>query len=919
LDLPEPEQLRARARLQLIRGEAKWLFGELEASLALAESALHTLRALDGSQADASGCADAYWLMAWLAFERGDGACRDAQLLEMATVAGLDPVRMTMAQTTLARFAVFQDVAAARQKWAPLFTPPSADTHPAALAALEDLWGLVASQGSNLVESIRYQSSAYTRSLASGQLRRAMVMANNIGSMFGNLSDHQAAFEWMQRALDLARPSGWPGRIGGALTQTARALHDVRRYDAAADMLHEALALMASLSASPTYAIALQYMGDVELKREHYAAALELFKQVEQRFIQLGQDHLLCIALNGQARALLMLGQPEDALQVAQAARAAAAAHPGPHIEALQVLAEIHTRHPALPNPQGMHAGSAPLHYLHLALDVAASIEGYAVPSELLDAAAREYAKVGDTGKAYELALQSIAVRERVHTNEANHRASAVQINHETEKAREQAEHHRQLALAHAERLETVERLGAIGREITGNLHVSTTFAALDRHVHALLEADTFLVFQMQSDHETLTLAFGEEAGQVHPPVRVSIHDVVSNVARCARECVELVFGEYDRGGKISPGTLPTRSLLYTPLVVGSRLLGVMSVQSLKIDAYGESERAIFRTLCAYGAIALDNAAAYASVELAQRQAHQALQDLQQIELEQQASRKALQQATEDLENKIVQRTQALLTTNQELEINFSALKAAESMLRTTQDELVQAGKLTILGRMAVGITHEINQPLTAIRAYSENALTFLAQEKMERVAENLNRISAASGRMGDIVGKLKGFARKSDEDGDTVDLVRCIHAAATLLKGEFTRQSVVLAIDIRAPALVVGNAVRIEQVIINLLSNALDAVEHAEQRMVQVVLSHNGSEALLAVRDFGVGLTDNVTRNLFEPFFTTKPSGKGLGLGLAISYSIVQALNGNLSAHSPQGGGAEFVVRLPTAQVKGA
>ena len=284
---------------------------------------------------------------------------------------------------------------------------------------------------------------------------------------------------------------------------------------------------------------------------------------------------------------------------------------------------------------------------------------------------------------------------------------------------------------------------------------------------------------------------------------------------------------------------------------------------------------------------------------------------MHQIQREQLTSRRALQQATEDLEIKIAQRTQALQQTNQTLEIQYAALKETEHMLRSTQNELVQAGRLTILGKMAAGITHEINQPLTAIRAYADNALTFLEQDQTSKVAENLGRISAASGRMGDIVGKLKGFARKSDDNTDTVDLGRSVRAATALLKGEFTRHGVRLEVDIRDTLQVIGNAVRIEQVIINLLSNALDALDQSARREVHVLVLRDGAHAVMRVRDWGQGLSEQVASNLFEPFFTTKPHGKGLGLGLAISYSIVQAMQGSLTAHNADGGGAEFVVRL--------
>lgn len=276
------------------------------------------------------------------------------------------------------------------------------------------------------------------------------------------------------------------------------------------------------------------------------------------------------------------------------------------------------------------------------------------------------------------------------------------------------------------------------------------------------------------------------------------------------------------------------------------------------------------------------------------------------------ASRKALQHAAEELDRKIALRTAELQLANQHLKARYDTLQETEQMLRTTQNELVQAGKLAMLGQMAAGVTHELNQPLAAIRAFADNAVTFLARGQAGPATDNLTQISAASARMGAIIGQLKGFARKSHDTVSTVDLAIAIHASAALLENEFRRQDVALTIEIRSALPIVGDPVRTEQVLINLLRNALDAVENAAVRQVKLTAFRDGAHAVIVIRDSGAGIPELVRQHLFEPFFTTKPSGKGLGLGLAISSSIVQAMNGELSARNHAGGGAEFVMRLP-------
>jgi two-component system C4-dicarboxylate transport sensor histidine kinase DctB len=281
---------------------------------------------------------------------------------------------------------------------------------------------------------------------------------------------------------------------------------------------------------------------------------------------------------------------------------------------------------------------------------------------------------------------------------------------------------------------------------------------------------------------------------------------------------------------------------------------------------------------------------------------------------ERRESRNALQAAALELDQKIALRTQELLLANQDLEIRYVKLKETEHVLRATQNELVQAGKLAMLGQMAAGVTHELNQPLAAIRAFADNAVTFLTRGQAEQAKENLTHISAASARMGAIIGQLKGFARKSHETVSTVDLPDAINASTLLLRREFEQHAVHLDIDIREALQIVGDTVRTEQVLINLLHNAIDAVVAQPERSVSVLLEREANQAVIRVRDSGAGIPEQVAQHLFKPFFTTKPSGKGLGLGLAISSSIVQAMNGQLTAHN-RAGGAEFVVRLPLLQ----
>lgn len=616
------ERRRLEARFMLVEGEATWLFGELDAAHALAEQALGTFDDLG----DATGSADAHWLRAWIEVDRGNSAEGDLALAaaaEAARRAG-DSVRIDVADAAAALLEVFRDLNTAAARWGKRFDAGAEGLHPAARGWIDDYAGTCASLASEFGVSIGLMIRSFEAAMATGQVRRSINLATNIGNGFTMLNAHHAALEWMQRGLDLARPTGWPLSVGLGLMQTAETLRQLGQRQAAQALLHEALATLAPLDGSRAYAVALEYQGDLALDGADYAAALDSFARLEVRGEALGQVDFQSSARRGQAHALSHLNRPQEALAMADSALALARERGDAYsqIAALKVLAEIHARH-ALPAPRPMIAANAALHYLQQALAVAATIDGYTVPGALFDALAREYANVGDYARAYEVALRSGAARETTHSTEATNRAIAMQVQHQTERAQTEGEHHRQLAAAEARRAEalqqisaTLEHLSAIGQEITAHLDAAAVFRALDRHVHGLLDATHFSVFLIDADGTSLRCAFGIEAGKTLPATRLPLSDPHANSARCVRERREILV-DIDAKActpNLIPGTMPTQSLLFAPLLVGDRVLGAMTVQSLHLCAYGERERLIFRTLCAYGAIALDNASAYRQV-----------------------------------------------------------------------------------------------------------------------------------------------------------------------------------------------------------------------------------------------------------------------------------------------------------------
>lgn len=272
------------------------------------------------------------------------------------------------------------------------------------------------------------------------------------------------------------------------------------------------------------------------------------------------------------------------------------------------------------------------------------------------------------------------------------------------------------------------------------------------------------------------------------------------------------------------------------------------------------------------------------------------------------------------LEARVAERTLDLTAANRALEGEICERRAAEAALRRAQDDLVQAGKLSALGLMSAGISHELNQPLAAMRSFADNARVLLDRGRGAEASANLARISDLTARMDRIIRNLRAFARKEGEPASDVALDRVVADALALLAAKIDEEGAAIrwtAPD--APVMVRGGAVRLQQVVMNLVSNAVDAMsERPPGARIVAVAIHPGDPVRLTVADCGPGLAEAAAGRLFDPFFTTKPVGEGTGLGLSISYGIVQSFGGAIRGDNRAEGGAIFTVELqPSAPVQ--
>lgn len=255
------------------------------------------------------------------------------------------------------------------------------------------------------------------------------------------------------------------------------------------------------------------------------------------------------------------------------------------------------------------------------------------------------------------------------------------------------------------------------------------------------------------------------------------------------------------------------------------------------------------------------------------------------------------------------QRLQAGIRERLEREV---ALRTAE--LREAQDGLVHAAKMAALGQMSAALAHEINQPLTALQMQLGSLRLLLDSGRPEAVHEGLQRIDGLLQRMAALTGHLKTFARKTPAGlSERLCLGDVLEQALQLLAPRMRSEQVELRTQVDGEAEVLGDAIRIEQVILNLLHNALDAMLDSDSRILLVRIFRDGDACVLSVEDSGGGIAEEALGRVFEPFFTTKPVGQGLGLGLAVSYGIVRDLGGMLEAHNGERG-AVFTLKLPSA-----
>jgi len=277
----------------------------------------------------------------------------------------------------------------------------------------------------------------------------------------------------------------------------------------------------------------------------------------------------------------------------------------------------------------------------------------------------------------------------------------------------------------------------------------------------------------------------------------------------------------------------------------------------------------------------------------------------------------ALRRARDELEVRVAERTVELKNANEALLKQMDEQRRTEETLQATRAELARAARITTIGELTASIAHEVNQPLAAVVANADACLAWLSRERpdLAEARAAAERATEGATRASDVIARIRSLITKATPEKSPVQVNRVIEQTAILAQGQAARNHVAIELELSPDSpIVLGDSIQLQQVILNLVMNGIDAMTTVADRPKTLTLrseSQGSGHIRVLVQDSGIGLTEEVKSRLFEPFFTTR--SKGMGMGLSISRSIIEAHGGRLWAESNGSEGAIFQFTLPS------
>ena len=703
---------------------------------------------------------------------------------------------------------------------------------------------------------IAHVSVNMQRAGAMGLWRLHVHLALNCAIAHESLNDFLAAITLRETALAMSREHGWPAYVAQSLASLARNHQMLGNQRARLELLERACADLGPIASSFNSVVAQIHLGEARLAAGNVDGALEIFRLAHERASARHFDVLLPRTMAGEGQCLAARGDFEAAHRLTLAAYEQAPGH-DTQSHTLEALIELHLQAP-LPGPTPLFAPTPALHYLGMLAELTAVSEGSLPSARHLAQSSRAWEQAGDLVRALAFERQAKVAVENENTRNATQAMEAVQARHEAETAQRAHQLQQELAAAETARVRileqaiaTLDRLGLIGQEIAGNLDPDRVFEALTTHVGSLITSDLLMIYTYDAEQACLVEAFRLNHGvrRTESANRLPLDHPQSLVARTARERKEFLY-DRSRGdvqGIPLPDMAPASTGLFGPLLVGNKLLGVFTIQSRAALAYDERDRLIFRTLSAFGAIALDNS-------------------LQARELR-------------------------------------DARAAAESVSRVKSEFLAN-------------MSHEIRTPMNAIIGLSGLAVKY---DMPPRVHDYLVKIKRSGEHLLGIINDILDFSKiesgKLQVDAMPFELESVLDNVVNVLseKADAKGLELLWVMDPALPRVLVGDPLRIGQILINYAGNAVKFTERGEVCIEVGVEQSADAEVLLqfSVTDSGIGLTPEQAARLFNSFeqadkSTTRQYG-GTGLGLAISKNLAQAMGGNVGVRSVHGQGCTF------------
>ena len=259
----------------------------------------------------------------------------------------------------------------------------------------------------------------------------------------------------------------------------------------------------------------------------------------------------------------------------------------------------------------------------------------------------------------------------------------------------------------------------------------------------------------------------------------------------------------------------------------------------------------------------------------------------------------------------------AMIHIMSDLRETTEAVQRREQELREKQEQLVQAGKLATLGELTTGIAHELNNPLNNIGLFTGNAIDLIqlgtADTDLQGILHELNSAMQQVRKASEIISHLRTFGRAAAVSFEPVNMLGVVERAISLVREQIRLRQIEVQVDFpEEEVIVIGNDIQLEQVVINLLTNARDALANAERKVITITCTMEAESVALRVHDTGPGIPSDFEQRIFDPFFTTKEVGAGTGLGLSITYGIIKDHQGTIAVENHPGEGAHFLIQLP-------